>query len=140
MVAAAGKPPGGAGGGVNALCLALVGGPLLASIPADGFTLAWTHSVEHTEWREEWRIDGGRLHLTAARVKGGGAGVEPPPESRLEGGWVVWRPHLPPQERVVLAASSYTQEHRLCIDDACRPLRAWLGSGGEGPIELRACS
>lgn len=124
---------------MTALCLALAGGALLASIPADHFTLSWTHSVEHTEWREEWRIDGGALVLESARVKGGGAGVEPPPDARLSDGWFVWTPRLPAQARVVLAASSYTAEHRLCVGGTCRALSEWLGGPPAGAVEMRAC-
>ena len=125
---------------MSALCLALAGtGLVLASVPAERFTLSWTHSVERTEWREEWRIADGRLALESARVRGGGAGVEPPPDARVEGGWVVWRPGIAPQERVVLAASDHTADHRLCVGGLCRALRDWLGGKGDGPIELRAC-
>ncbi|HYG91571.1 MAG TPA: DUF1850 domain-containing protein [Azospirillum sp.] len=120
--------------------MALASGVLLASVPAERFTLSWTHSVERTEWQEEWRIDGGRLVLETARVKGAGAGMEPPPDARLSGGWFVWHPRVPPQERVVLAASSHTADHRLCAGGVCRPLHDWLGPGTEGSVELRPCS
>lgn len=125
---------------MSGLCLALAGAAsVLASIPAERFTLSWTHSVERTEWREDWRVTDSGLVLDTARVKGGGAGVEPPPDARVEAGWVVWQPRLPPQERVVLAASSYTADHRLCVEGACRPLHDWLGSTDDGPVELRPC-
>ena len=125
---------------MNALCLALAGAAtVLAGVPAERFTLAWTHSVERTEWQEEWRLSGSALVLETARVKGGGAGVEPPPDARVEAGWVVWHPRLPPQERVVLAASSHTADHRLCVAGECRPLHGWFDRPADGPIELRAC-
>lgn len=122
-----------------ALCVALVGGAVLASLPGPSFTLSWTHSIEKTEWRESWRIADGRLHLEQARVKGGGAGVEPGPDAQAEDGWLVWTPSLPPQERVVLAASAFTADHTLCAAEECRPLAAWTGARPPGPVELRAC-
>jgi hypothetical protein len=32
------------------------------------------------------------LELVQARVKGSGAGMEPPPEARLVDGWFQWQP------------------------------------------------
>ncbi|KAA0681388.1 DUF1850 domain-containing protein [Roseomonas genomospecies 6] len=122
-----------------ALCLSALGGAVLAALPGPAFTLSWTHSVEKTEWREDWRIEQGRLVLTEARVKGGGAGMEPPEGARLAGGWWVWAPALPPQERVVLAASSFTPDHTLCAGGECRPLRGWTGGTLPGPLELKPC-
>ena len=124
---------------MSALCLALAGAAaVLASVPAERFTLSWTHSVERTEWREEWRIADGGLVLDTARVKGGGAGVEPPPDARVEDGWIVWHPAVPPQPLIVLAASAHTDDHRLCVGAVCRSLHAWVGDG-DGPIEMRPC-
>ncbi|PWC55560.1 DUF1850 domain-containing protein [Azospirillum sp. TSO22-1] len=124
---------------MTSLCLALAGAAtVLASVPADRFTLSWTHSVERTEWREEWRIADGGLVLETAWVKGGGAGVEPPPDARVEDGWIVWHPAVPPQPRVVLAASPHTADHGLCIAGRCRALHAWTGAA-DGPIEMRPC-
>lgn len=124
---------------MSGLCLMLAGSAaVLATLPAERFTLAWTHSVERTEWREEWRVTERGLILDTARAKGGGAGVEPPPGARVEGGWIVWHPPLPPQERVVLAASAHTADHRLCTASDCRPLHAWTGPV-DGPIEMRPC-
>lgn len=124
---------------MSALCLALAGAvTVLASVPADRFTLSWTHSVERTEWREEWRVADGGLVLDTARVKGGGAGVDPPPDARVEDGWIVWRPAVPPQPRVVLAASEHTADHRLCAAGRCRTLHEWAATR-DGPIEMRPC-
>jgi len=47
------------------------------------FTLVWTHSIEKIDWQEDWRITPQGLELVQARVKGSGAGMEPPPEARL---------------------------------------------------------
>lgn len=124
------------------LCLTALGGALLAALPGPSFTLSWTHSIEKTEWREEWRIEDGRLRPAEARIRGTGAGMEPGPEARRvvdeSGAWLVWTPGLPPQDSVTLAASSFTADHRLCAGGDCRPLAAWTGLSGE-PVVLRAC-
>lgn len=122
-----------------ALCIALVGGSVLASLPGPSFTLSWTHSIEKTEWRESWWIADGRLRMEEARVKGTGAGMEPGPDTRTEGGWLVWTPTLPPQERLVLAASAFTGDHTLCAAGECRPLGGWTGPRPPGPVELSPC-
>lgn len=129
----------------TALCIAALGGAVLAALPGPSFTLSWTHSIEKTEWRESWRIVDHRLVLTEARAKGTGAGMEPAAGARLAGGWLVWTPDLKPQERIVLAASTFTPDHTLCAGADCRPLRAWIGGSAsnslefQGPLELRVC-
>ncbi|WP_029007070.1 DUF1850 domain-containing protein [Azospirillum halopraeferens] len=122
------------------LCIALLGGMVLAAVPGERFTLAWTHSIERTEWREVWRIVDGRLVIESARVKGTGAGMEPGEGARLVDGWWEWTPALPPLERIVLAASEHTADHRLCADGDCRPLRGRTGPGhGDDPLVLEPC-
>ena len=71
---------------MNAVCL-IVAGVVRATLPTDHYTLAWQHSVEKTRWEESYRIDGDRLRLTAARIQGLGAGMEPPRDAVLRGGW-----------------------------------------------------
>ncbi|MBP2294570.1 DUF1850 domain-containing protein [Azospirillum rugosum] len=122
-----------------ALCVAVLGGAVLAALPGPSFTLSWTHSIEKTEWRESWTIADHHLVLAEARVKGTGAGMEPPPDARLSGGWFVWNPRLAPQERVVLAASDFTADHTLCAGADCRPLHGWTGATEPSPLELRVC-
>ncbi|HYD65244.1 DUF1850 domain-containing protein [Azospirillum sp.] len=124
---------------MTGLCVALVGGALLATIPAERFSLSWTHSVEKTEWREDWRIDGGRLVLARAWIKSTGAGMEPPDGARLEDGWWTWTPALAPQPRMILAASDHTADHTLCAAGSCRLLHAWFDRPVHDPVELRAC-
>ena len=72
------------------LCFVSVGVTTMLQVSA--FTLVWTHSVEKVDWQEDWRIDGGALRLVEARVKGSGAGMEPPPEATLTDGWWRWAP------------------------------------------------
>jgi hypothetical protein len=64
------------GGAGLSLCLASAGAVKALSVAA--FTLAWTHSIEKVEWQEDWRITVNGLELVEARVKGSGAGMEPP--------------------------------------------------------------
>ncbi|NUB17164.1 DUF1850 domain-containing protein, partial [Azospirillum brasilense] len=96
-----------------ALCLSALGGAVLAVLPGPAFTLSWTHSVEKTEWREEWRIENGRLALTEARVKGSGAGVESPAGAPLAQGGGGWGPRGAPRAKGGFGAPPpYARPHR----------------------------
>jgi hypothetical protein len=104
------------------------------------FTLAWTHSIEKVEWQEDWRITASGLELVEARIKGSGAGMEPPPQARLVNGWFRWKPERPPMPDVILGNSGAAGEWRLCADGKCRTLSAILGhSVGTEPTTMRAC-
>src|SRR6478736_10503544 len=96
------------GGGGLSLCLALGGVVKTLSIAA--FTLVWTHSIEKVDWQEDWRITPKGLELVQARVKGSGAGMEPPPEARLSGGWFRWKPARPAMHEVTLGNSGAAGE------------------------------
>jgi hypothetical protein len=108
------------GGGGLSLCLTSAGVAKVLSLAA--FTLAWTHSVEKTAWQEDWRITPQGLELVQARVKGSGAGMEPPPEARLVDGWFQWQPKRAPMPQLVLANSGAAGEWRICHDGTCRTL------------------
>jgi hypothetical protein len=108
------------GGNRLSLCLASAGVVKMLSVAA--FTLAWTHSVEKTEWREDWRITPQGLELVEARVKGSGAGMEPPDDARLVDGWFQWQPKHAPMPQVVLGNSGAAGEWRVCGDGRCRTL------------------
>ena len=118
------------------VCLAAAG--LSVQIAASSFTLAWTHTIEKTRWEEDWRVEGGRLVITTARVQGSGAGMEPPPGARLQEGFYVWEPRLPPQPEIVLRRASQAGDWRLCAADRCATLHDWLGGDGD-PVRLRPC-
>jgi hypothetical protein len=107
------------------LCLASAGTVKALSLAA--FTLAWTHSIEKVDWQEDWRVTDGGLQLVQARVKGSGAGMEPPPEARLVGGWFQWTPQRPPMREVVLGNSGAAGEWRLCSEGHCQTLSEVLG-------------
>lgn len=107
------------------LCLASAGSVKALSLVA--FTLVWTHSIEKVDWQEDWRVTPSGLQLVQARVKGTGAGMEPPPEARLVNGWFQWRPARVPMHEVVLGNSGAAGEWRLCHDGVCRTLSEILG-------------
>ena len=120
------------------LCLASAGSVKALAVAA--FTLVWTHSIEKVEWQEDWRIAPAGLVLVEARVKGSGAGMEPPPEARLIGGWFRWKPARPAMGEVALANSGAAGEWRLCTDGKCRTLSEILGHPvGANVTTMRAC-
>lgn len=126
------------GGGGLSLCLASAG--VVKALSVAAFTLAWTHSIEKVEWQEDWRVTPRGLELTQARVKGSGAGMEPPPEARLVDGWFQWRPARAAMPEVILGNSGMAGEWRLCHDGQCNTLSAILGHDvGARATTMKAC-
>ena len=123
---------------MSGLCLAA--GALIAFLPVQAFTLAWTHSIEKIRWEEDWRIEDGRLRIVEARIRGSGAGMEPPEGAVLENG--VWRytPAVAPLQRLNLAHSTFTTGYDLCTADHCRPLAELVGGADNEPVALHACA
>ena len=112
---------------MSGTCLMI--GATVLWLAGPGFELNWTHSVEKTEWRESWAIGADGLHLTEAAVKGSGAGMEPGADARLEDGWWVWQPDLPPVPSLTLAASGATGGGwRLCDSATCHEVGAMPGA------------
>jgi hypothetical protein len=117
------------------LCL-LAAGQLL-SLAGTAFTLSWTHSVERVRWEEDWRLTPAGLELVEARIAGSGAGMEPPEGAVLSGGVWHYAPDLPPQERLVLAASGATEGGwRLCAAGSCTEFGAQPGT----PAVIAPCA
>ena len=108
--------------GSGGLSLCLISAGVVKTLAVAAFTLAWTHSVEKVEWQEDWRITAHGLELEQARVKGSGAGMEPPPEALLVDGWFQWQPKRAAMPEVVLGNSGAAGEWRLCADGQCRTL------------------
>ena len=107
------------------ICLAA--GAVHAFIAAGQFTLAWTHSIEKIRWEEDYRVAGQELRLAEARIRGTGAGMEPPPGARLENGIWHYRPAIGALRELRLARSNYTADYELCIPrQPCKPLSAWI--------------
>jgi hypothetical protein len=126
------------GSGSLSLCLASAGVVKTLSIVA--FTLAWTHSIEKVEWQEDWQITPKGLELVQARVKGFGAGMEPPPEARLTGGWFQWQPKRAPMPEVVLGNSGAAGEWHFCSDGNCKTLSEIFGHPiGANVTTMRRC-
>ena len=122
-----------------AICLAL--GARHVSLPTDRFTLAWTHSVEKTEWQEDYAISGAGLKLTEARIQGTGAGMELPPDALFREGWWHYVPHVPVLPELRLTLSPYTADYRLCWQRQCRSLATLVGAKRpEGVVTVRPCT
>ena len=123
---------------MTGVCIAA--GVLAAALPVSAFTLAWTHSIEKIRWEEDYRIVDGRLLLEEARIRGSGAGMEPPAGARFEHGVWHYRPDLPPLERLRLTRSPYTAGYEICTARGCRPLTALLPELPEfAVVEVSAC-
>jgi hypothetical protein len=120
------------------MMLCLVAGALTVPLLAPSATLAWSHSVEKVLWEEDWRATAAGVELTEARVRGSGAGMEPPPEARLQDGVWAWRPKVPAQQRVLLRRSGATADWRICVNGACRPMEAYLPVEAD-PVALAVC-
>ncbi|WP_027040281.1 DUF1850 domain-containing protein [Mesorhizobium ciceri] len=116
------------------LCILAAGKTVTLSVAA--FTLSWTHSVEGTRWQEDWKVTPSGLQLVEARIKGSGAGMEPPEGAVLKNGWWIYAPDVGPQRRVVLAASGATGDGwTLCTVQGCLE----LGKTAGDTIALEPC-
>lgn len=121
------------------LCFLTAGG--VKALALTVFTLAWTHSIEKVEWQEDWRVTPDGLELVQARVKGSGAGMEPPSEARLVGGWFQWQPKRAPMQEVVLGNSGAAGEWRVCHDGQCRTLSQIVGHPiGANVTKMKVCN
>lgn len=112
-------------------------------VPQARFTLAWTHSIEKTRWEEDYRIEQPAsgppaLVLERARIRGSGAGMEPPAGAVLRQGWYEYVPQAQPRGALRLSRSSYVADYEWCESGHCRPLGDWLASDG-GVTLLWAC-
>jgi hypothetical protein len=116
----------------------LLAGTAVVPLMAGAITLAWTHSVEKILWEEDWRLGPAGLELVEARVRGSGAGMEPPPEARLVNGSWAWRPAVPPLRDIVMRRSGATADYRICISGQCRAMGDLVPEGAD-PVILRAC-
>jgi len=120
---------------MTALCILSAGKAL--TVAATAFTLSWTHSVQKTEWQESWWVTPAGLQIVEARIKGSGAGMEPPADAVLKDGWWVYAPKVKPVRELALAASGATvSAWTLCAAGECRE----IGSDGGEPVVLKACS
>jgi hypothetical protein len=127
-------------GGGNGLSLCLASAGVVKTLALAAFTLVWTHSIEKVDWQEDWRVTPGGLELVQARIKGFGAGMEPPSDARLVDGWFQWQPKRAPMPEVALGNSGAAGEWRLCSAGQCRTLSDILGHPvGVNVTVMRAC-
>ncbi|HQR09688.1 MAG TPA: DUF1850 domain-containing protein [Casimicrobiaceae bacterium] len=123
---------------MSAICL-IVAGVVRAALPGPEFTLSWDHSVEKVRWEERYRATNGQLVLVEARVKGSGAGMEPPPGSTLRDGSWVWQPRSTHAE-LRLTRSTFTRDYVLCAVDHCATLGDRVGATADGDVvTVRPC-
>ena len=118
-----------------AVCIATAGGVL--KIAATSFLLSWTHSVEKVPWQESWTVSSQGLVLSEARIKGSGAGMDPPADAVLKDGWYIYHPNIPPRGEIILAASGKTGGGwTFCSKKKCME----LGGRAEEPIRIHICN
>jgi hypothetical protein len=119
------------------MSICLLAGGKVTVFAAAAFTLAWTHSVEKTRWEEHWQVTPAGLQVVEARVRGSGAGMDPPEGSVFKDGWWLYRPTVGPQDKLVLAASGATGEGwTFCAEGRC----AVIGSRAADPAVVTACN
>lgn len=125
------------------LALCLVAGDSQAQIPARQFTLRWQHSIEKINWEEDYILAGDWMYLSSARIRGSGAGMEPPPGAFFAKG--VWHyrptPDMRWTRRLLLTRSEFARDYELCINGKCHPLSHWIpvsaGTTTAAPCEVR---
>lgn len=128
------------------VCLALAASPRHAAfVPVRRFTLAWTHSIEKVRWEEDYEVAPGAhagappvLRARAARVRGSGAGMEPPAGAVLRDGWYEYVPARRVLDALWLTRSAFVPDYEWCVAGRCVPMGALLASDG-GVTRLRAC-
>jgi hypothetical protein len=121
------------------VALCLIGAGETVRLAVTAFSLSWMHTVEKVPWMESWRVEPTQLVLTEARVKGSGAGMEPPPNARHEDGWYVWEPSNPERSEIVLRMTGFAR-WTFCADGiACRPLNALFGRDAD-PVTVKPCA
>lgn len=120
---------------MSIICLA--GGGVVVKLAA-AITLSWTHSVEKVRWEEDWRAHPAGIAIVESRVKGSGAGMEPPDGAILKNKSYSYRPHLAPQKQVVLRRSGATADWNICQYGSCKPMSELLPENAD-PVILSAC-
>jgi hypothetical protein len=125
------------------LALCLMAGDRQAQIPTHQFTLRWQHSIEKIDWEEDYILAGEWLYLSSARIRGSGAGMEPPPGAFFAKG--VWHyrpaPDMRWTRRLLLTRSEFARDYDICIDGNCQSLSHWIpvsaGTTTAAPCERR---
>jgi hypothetical protein len=124
---------------MSGICLSA--GVIAAALPLSAFTLAWTHSIEKIRWEEDYRVVDGRLVLEEARIRGSGAGMEPPANAQFKNGVWHYKPALAPLERLRLTHSPYAAGYEICNAGGCKPLATILPQLPEfALVEVSVCA
>lgn len=118
--------------------ICLLGAGKIVQLGTLAFTLAWTHSVQHTRWEEDWRLTPSGLVSQQARVEGSGAGMDPGANARFDGHWWRWQPDASPRPELVLRRAGVTEDWSLCFAGACRTIGTLLPNDAD-PVTLKAC-
>jgi hypothetical protein len=124
---------------VIAAALCIVVGTALYTVPAERFTLRWQHTVEKVAWEEDYVVAAHWLYATAARVRGSGAGMEPPPGAARVGDAWHYRPATRWHASLSLARSEFGRDYKLCVDGRCAPLGSWAPAP-LAPTTLAPCA
>ena len=123
------------------MSLCLGAGLLSATLAGNAFTLTWTHSIEKIRWEEDWVVEKAGLVIVAARIRGSGAGMEPPPGAVLHDGVWHYRPRLPALDSLSLSHSPHAGEFMVCVNEECRPLSERLpGLPGNSVVKIVPCT
>ena len=118
------------------MSLCILTGAKITTIAISFFTLSWTHSVEKTEWQEDWKINDTKLELIEARVQGSGAGMDPPDGSLFANGWWTYKPKKINIEELFLATSNTNLVNwKICYNGICQV----LNNNNEDPIKIFPC-
>jgi hypothetical protein len=125
---------------MTGFCLGIAFSVIHATVPATSLTLSWIHSVEHVRWEEDYALRDGKLVITAARVQGNGAGMEPGTGAeRHAHGWE-YHPAIGPLPKITLANSEFTADYTLCANGRCQKLSALLGGAQRNkPVDIFPC-
>ncbi len=124
---------------MSGLCLGIAFSVIAARVPVQAFTLAWMHSIEKVRWEEDYRIENNQLVLEMARVRGSGAGMEPPEGAVLRHGVYEYRPANVRLSKLSVARSTYTTDYQLCWNGECKEFKELVGPPRGGTTELFPC-
>ena len=125
-------------GAASLAAACLVSGAARIALPVSSFTLRWRHTVEKVLWEEDYRVAGRWLYLSHARIRGSGAGIEPPEAAVLIDGVWHYRPALRLSRKVTLARSEFGADYELCFAGGCWSLERWLPST-VSPVTIEPC-
>lgn len=121
------------------MSICLLAGGLIKPLGLSAFVLAWTHSVEKVRWEETWEAAPNGLRLVSARVKGSGAGMEPPQDAVLRHGWWEWSPQNIILPALALWNSGAAGEWQICHAGSCRDLSE-IAQKKVGAARLELCN